>query len=169
MTPSSVPRTRTTLGGSPPGVPRLYLEEKTTVRVRFNEVDTLRIVWHGHYANYFEEARRALGRRYGIDYTTFIDHLIPVPVVQLRIDYFSPARLADTLEVTARMFKTDAARLEFEYEIRREGEGTLLANGSTVQVFTNLQGELLLTWPPFMLERLKAWEPLWIQPSNPSR
>ncbi len=91
-------------------------------------------------------------------------------VVAVTANRDSPiARLADTLEVTARMFKTDAARLEFEYEIRREGDGTLLANGSTVQVFTNLQGELLLTWPPFMLERLKAWEPLWIQPSNPSR
>ena len=57
-------------------VPRPFIEEKTSLRVRFNEVDTLHIVWHGHYVNYFEEARRAFGRRFGIDYTTFIEQRI---------------------------------------------------------------------------------------------
>jgi acyl-CoA thioester hydrolase len=141
------------------------LEETTTVRVRFDEVDALRIVWHGHYVSYFEEARRALGRRYDIDYPVFFEHDVPAPIVQLHVDYRMPARMADVLEVTARLLKSEAAKLEFDYEVRRQGEDTLLATGSTTQVFTNRAGELLLTWPPFMLERLKAWEPLWIHPA----
>ncbi len=163
---------RATLNGGQPGLSNAqpcvpnqpYLEETTTVRVRFNEVDVLRIVWHGHYANYFEEARRAFGRRYGVDYTVFIDHNIAVPVVQLHLDYYTPARVSDVLEVRARLLKSEAAKLNFVYEVRREGEEKLLCSGSTVQVFTTPQGELLLTWPKFMLERLKAWEPLWITP-----
>jgi acyl-CoA thioester hydrolase len=151
-------------GSSPPGPPRPYLEETTTVRVRFNEVDTLRIVWHGHYANYFEEARRAFGRRFGVDYTTFIEHHTSVPVIHLQVDYLAPARLEDTLEVTARLFKSEAAKLEFAYEIRRKGEPALLATGSTIQVFTTPTGDLLLTWPEFMHDIIKAWEPLWKQP-----
>ena len=162
--PSTRPH-RSTLA-APPALPRCpYLEETTTVRVRFNEVDALRIVWHGHYASYFEEARRAFGRRYEVDYTAFIEHNVAVPVVQLHVDYFAPARLSDVLEVNARLFKSDAAKLNFSYEIRRQGEETVLATGSTVQVFTTPAGELLLTWLPFMLERLNAWEPLWKQPS----
>jgi len=149
-------------------VPQPWLEESTAIRVRFNEVDVLQIVWHGHYVNYFEEARRAFGRRYGIDYTAFIEQAIAVPVVQLKLDYFAPARLADTLEIKARLLKSDAAKLCFEYEIRRQGESALLAAGSTVQVFTTVSGELLLTWPPYILERLKEWEPLWIYPQNQS-
>lgn len=132
--------------------------------VRFNEVDALHVVWHGHYANYFEEARRAFGGRYGVDYTTFIEHHLAVPVIHLHVDYFAPARLSDTLEVTARLFKSDAARLDFEYEVRRKGAAALLATGGTSQVFTTPAGELLLTWPKFMLERLTAWEPLWKLP-----
>ncbi len=142
-----------------------YLEESTLIRVRFSEVDALHIVWHGHYVNYFEEARRAFGRRYGVDYTTFLEHRVAVPVVQMLIEYFATARLADTLEVRARLLKSDSAKLNFVYEIRRPGEERLLATGSTVQVFTNPAGELLLTWPAFMLERLKAWEPLWKEPA----
>jgi acyl-CoA thioester hydrolase len=134
------------------------------VRVRFNEVDALHIVWHGHYANYFEEGRRAFGRRHGIDYTVFLEHRVAVPVVQLHIEFLAPARLPDVLEVTARLLKSEAARLDFAYEIRRQDEGTLLATGHTMQVFTTPQGELLLTWPAFMVERLQAWEPLWHQP-----
>jgi len=145
-----------------------WLEETTSLLVRFNEVDALRIVWHGHYVNYFEEARRAFGRRYGVDYAAFMDNAVAAPVVQLAVDYYRPARLTDTLEVTARLFKTEAAKLFFKYEIRRRGESALLAAGSTVQVFTTLSGELLLTWPPFVLERLNEWEPLWKHPQNPA-
>ena len=41
-----------------PRTTRPYLEETTTVRVRFQAVDSLRSVWHGHYVSYFEEGRR---------------------------------------------------------------------------------------------------------------
>lgn len=165
MKPSAPTRRRTTLAQTPHAAARHYLEERTVVRVRFNEVDALHIVWHGHYANFFEEARRAWGRRHGLDYPVFFEHGVAAPVVQLQVDYLLPARLADVLEISARLWQTDAARLEFTYEIRREGEATLLATGRTVQVFTTPAGELILTWPPFMIELLKAWAPLWKNPS----
>ena len=160
---------RPSLGGSATEALTSFLEESTSLRVRFNEVDALQIVWHGHYANYFEEGRRAFGRRYGVDYTLFLAQKVAVPVVQLQVDYFAPARLADTLTIKARLLKTEAAKLVFEYELRREHEEPLLASGRTVQVFTTPAGELLLSWPAFMLERLQAWEPLWIHPTPTSQ
>lgn len=157
------PHSRITLRNAP-SAPRPFLEEKTLIRVRFSEVDAMRVVWHGHYVGYFEEARRAFGRRYGVDYTVMFEHNTPAPVIQLRVDYYAPARMADVLEVTARLFKSESAKLEFGYEIYRQGEATLLAAGSSVQVFTNVAGELLPVWPVYMTELLKQWEPLWIQP-----
>lgn len=144
--------------------PRPFIEETTTVRVRFNEVDALHIVWHGHYVNYFEEGRRAFGRRLGIDYTTFIESRIAVPVIRLEVNFIAPANLADSLVVVTRLLKSESARLDFDYEVRREADHTLLATGSTSQVFTTPAGELILNWPPFMLERLQTWETLWKMP-----
>ncbi len=144
--------------------PRAFIEDKTTVLVRFNEVDSLHIVWHGHYVNYFEEGRRAFGRRLGIDYPTFIEQRIAIPVIQLEVNFLAPAKLPDTLVVTTRLLKSDSARLDFDYEIRRQADHALLATGSTSQVFTTPAGELILNWPPFMLERLQTWEALWKQP-----
>jgi acyl-CoA thioester hydrolase len=154
---------RQTLGFTRPA-PKPYLEETCVIPIRFHEVDSMLVVWHGHYAAYIEEARRALGQRYGVDYTVFFSNNTPAPVAQLRLDYLAPARLTDTLQVTARLFKSEAAKLEFEYEIRRQSDQNLLAFAGSLQVFTNLQGELLLTMPPFMVERYRAWERLWIQP-----
>ena len=144
--------------------PRPYLEERCIIPVRFHEVDSMGVVWHGHYVAYLEEARRALGRRHGVDYTTFFAHDTPAPVGQLHLDYIAPARLADTLVVTARLYKSETAKLEFEYEVRRQRDGILLVHASSLQVFTTTQGELLLTMPPFMAERYQTWESLWIQP-----
>ena len=143
---------------------RPYLEETTLVRVRFQEVDSLRIVWHGHYVSYFEEGRRGFGRKYGVDYAVFAEHHQAAPIVQLAVDYLAPAQMSDVLAVTARLFPSDAAKLEFAYEIRRSGKDHLLATGTTVQAFTTLDGELLLQRPPWLTELYRKWEPLWIRP-----
>jgi len=71
---------------------RPYLSEATQVRVRFQEVDSMSIVWHGHYLTYFEDARRAFGRRYGLDYSVFLEHNIGAPMVSVWVDFLSPAR-----------------------------------------------------------------------------
>ena len=144
--------------------PRAFIEDRTTVLVRFNEVDALQIVWHGHYVNYFEEGRRAFGRRLGIDYPVFLEQRIAIPVIHLEVNFLAPARLSDTLTVTTRLLKSESARLDFDYEIRRVADGALLVTGSTSQVFTTPAGELILNWPPFMLERLESWKTLWKLP-----
>ncbi|MBL9137324.1 MAG: acyl-CoA thioesterase [Verrucomicrobiales bacterium] len=143
---------------------RPFLEESVAVQVRFQEVDTLRIVWHGHYVAYLEDGRRAFGRRYGVDYPLFRERGVAIPVVHLAMDYLAPALMDDVLTVTARLLKTDCARLDFDYEVRRATDGVLLARAETRQAFTTPQGELLLGWPDFMEERLKSWEAQWRPP-----
>ena len=144
---------------------RMYLSETTQVRVRFQEVDSMSIVWHGHYISYFEDARRAFGRRYGLDYPVFLENNIGAPVVGVWADFLSPAMANDILDVEARLYKTDGAKLEFGYEVRRCKTGDLLATGGSVQVFSTLEGDLLLTWPQLLLNRHEAWKDLWITPA----
>ena len=144
---------------------RMYLTKTTRINVRFQEVDSMHIVWHGHYISYFEEARRGFGRRYGIDYPAFLENDIGAPVIQVWVDYISPALFTDQLDVVARLYKSDGAKIEFGYEVRREETQELLASGGSVQVFTTLDGELLLTPPALMDERYNAWKDAWIAPA----
>ena len=39
------------------------LVNKTSLRVRFSEVDSMQIVWHGEYVRYFEDGARGATRR----------------------------------------------------------------------------------------------------------
>ena len=48
----------------------MELKSSTTIRVRFNEVDSMNITWHGHYVTFFEDAREAFGKEYNLDYLT---------------------------------------------------------------------------------------------------
>lgn len=141
---------------------RPYLQGRVRLGVRFHEVDSLGIVWHGHYVAYFEEARRAFGREHGVDYPVLAEHGLAAPVVELWVDYKTPARLTDELEIATRLFRSESAKLEFGYEIRCGRR--LVATGGTVQVFASLDGAMLLAPPPLMRRLYQEWEPLWIRP-----
>lgn len=134
-----------------------YLEHTAPVRVQLREVDALGIVWHGNYFSYFEVAREAFGRRYGLGYKDIVAAGLIAPVVQATCDYLVSARYEDEIDVTARLFRQEAAKAVFHYEARRRADATLLATGQTVQAFTDLNGELLLAIPQFMSDFYAAW------------
>ena len=41
--------------------------------IRFSEVDSMGVVWHGHYAMYFEDAREEFGKKYHLEYLFMYD------------------------------------------------------------------------------------------------
>ncbi|MGA7990112.1 MAG: thioesterase family protein [Thermoanaerobaculia bacterium] len=115
--------------------------------VRFPEVDSYGVVWHGHYVQYFEVARNALCATFGLTPADALAHGYKVPITRVAMDLKRPARLDDRLAVTARLVPTETAKLAMDYEIRREGTGELLASGATEQVILDPTGQLLLTFP----------------------
>jgi acyl-CoA thioester hydrolase len=115
--------------------------------VRFPEVDSYGVVWHGHYVQYFEVARNALCAAFGLTPADALAHGYKVPITKVTMDLKRPARLDDRLAVTARLVPHETAKLVMEYEIRREGTGQLLASGATEQVILDPSGQLLLTFP----------------------
>ncbi|MCP4638976.1 MAG: acyl-CoA thioesterase [bacterium] len=127
-----------------------FLEHTAPVRVRFQEVDSMGIVWHGHYLTYFEDARVALGRRFGIDYRDIRDAGLLAPVVHTECDYMAPATYGDELDIVARLYREDTPKIEFTYCVFRRADGEVLATGRSTQVFTDPEGELYLTMPDFL-------------------
>jgi len=139
-----------------PGAPsplRLTLSRQ----VRFEEVDSMGIVWHGRYPSYFEDGRVALGHRYGISYSDFIREEIPVPVRQMQIDYCHPLQFEDEFEIETILHWSDAARINFEYGLRN-AQGRVVCTGCTVQLMLDRDLNLLLEPPPFFAEFLEQWK-----------
>lgn len=137
----------------PDGPPSLRVTVKC--RVRFDEVDSVGIVWHGRYASYFEDARVALGSKYGISYSDFICHKSPIPIRQIKIDYLEPLFFDDEIDVEAILHWSPAAKLNFEYVIRKDEN--VVCTGYTIQLMLDDSFQLLLSPPPFYVEFMEKW------------
>ena len=125
--------------------------------VRFSEVDSMNIVWHGSYMLYFEDAREAFGREYGIDYLTIFGQGYYAPLVDINFSYKRPIVYGMRPQITITYRPTDAAKIIFDYEIHDRDSGTLLATGHSVQVFLDKQYQLVWINPPFYEEWKKKW------------
>lgn len=133
------------------------LRMDTLRTIRFEEVDPLGIVWHGRYPSYFEDARVALGDRYGIGYADFRRERVAAPIKQMRADYILPLRFGERCTITALLHWTEATRINFEFEIRNQN-GQLTTTGCTVQLFLDERGGMLMSPPDFYLHFLRRWK-----------
>lgn len=133
------------------------LRVRTKRRVRFEEVDSLGIVWHGRYVSYFEDGRVALGEKYGIGYMDFYAHGVVAPIKKMHFDYHLPLKFQEEMTIEAILHWSDAARMNFEFIIRN-GAGDRSTTGYTVQMMMDLNQRILLVPPPFYLEFCKQWK-----------
>ncbi len=135
------------------------LTASITTRVRFSEVDSMKVVWHGEYVRYFEDGREAFGRQYaGIGYLDIYESGYTAPIVDLQLHYLRSLTIGDEITIETHYTATDAAKLCFDYLIRRNTDGEIAATGSSVQVFLTPEGELSLTNPDFF----EAWKKRWL-------
>lgn len=134
------------------------LTGRTTIKVRFSEVDSMKIVWHGEYVRYFEDGREAFGRQYpGIGYMDIYDSGYAAPIVDLQLQYLKPLTVNDEIVIETKFIPTPAAKICFEYLIRKVDEDEIVARGSTVQVFIDSGGMMVLNNPPFYEKWLAQW------------
>lgn len=136
------------------------LEDICHVPVRFSEIDSMRRVWHGTYVTYFEDGRESFGRHFpGIGYADMQCAGIYAPVYDLRVRFLAPLRLDDVAEVYTRYEYRPGARLDFCYEVYRASDHVKCAEGASVQLFIDAQGQLLLDLPDFYVR----WQAHYLQ------
>ena len=128
------------------------LVQSTETRVRFSEVDSIGIVWHGHFVKYLEDGRESFGRKYGLAYFDVYDHNLLTPLVKMDIDYKLQVKYGDEVIIETAYVNCDAAKIMFHYEIYRKSDQALVLTANTIQVFVNKDGELELTNPSFYLD-----------------
>lgn len=125
--------------------------------VRFSEVDSMNVVWHGSYTLYFEDAREAFGKEYDLEYMGFFKHGYFAPLVELTFHYKKPIRYEMRPRIDIIYRPTEAAKIVFDYEIHDPEDDSILATGHSVQVFMDTDYNLVWDNPPFYLEWKKRW------------
>jgi acyl-CoA thioester hydrolase len=131
------------------------LKETIKVKIRFSEVDSMDVVWHGNYVRFFEDAREAFGIKYGIPYLDVYHNGYYTPIVSINCEYKSPLKYGDEALVEITYFDTPAAKVVFKYNIYNASTNALAATGETVQVFISTTDNCLSISNPDFFEKWK--------------
>jgi acyl-CoA thioester hydrolase len=135
----------------------MELIDSKEIAVRFGEVDSMAIVWHGNYIKYFEDGRESFGAKYNLGYLDVYRNNIMIPIVKVTCDYKKPLVYGDIAIIETRFVNSEAAKIKFEYSVFRKSDHELMATGTTMQVFLTPEKELLLMAPEFFIGWKKKW------------
>lgn len=129
-------------------------EEK--IRVRYAETDQMGYVYYGNYGAYYEVARTEMLRKTGFSYKELEEMGVMMPVLEMNIRYFQPAKYDELLTVKVIMKEMPKVRIKFEYEVYNQ-QGTLLNKGTTELVFVNMEKNRPCLAPEIFLKKIEPY------------
>ena len=130
-------------------------ETHVELEVPFRHVDMLGVVWHGHYFEYFEEARTKLLRSCDLDTGDLIGPRFAFLVIESRCRYTAPLFYRDQIRVAA-WLSDIRHRINVRYEITNLSKGNRrAARAHTILATTDLERNLLLEAPDEIQRRLR--------------
>ena len=114
-----------------------------TLRVRWRECDVQGIAYYGSYIDFIDVAQAEYFRNLGIlTHNTESRKLFDLAAVKVTLEYKSPAKIDDLIDVHIRVHKMGFTSIAKRWEIYRSGTNKLLATGETISVnYESVSGE----------------------------
>ena len=128
------------------------MTNRTSIKIRFHEVDSLGIVWHGNYVSYLEEGREAFGREFGLGYYDVFNQGYTIPIVKLDMDFKLQVKYGEEIIIETTFVDNEAAKIIFAYTIYRKSDNAVVLTANSTQVFLNKEGMLEIINPEFFLD-----------------
>ena len=108
------------------------------LRVRWSECDLQGVVFYPQYLAYLDHTVTELWREAIGPYTEMIPvHGVDMVVAEARIGYRDSARFDDELEIAASLTRLGTTSITTAFEIRRIGDGVVLAEADLRHVFVD--------------------------------
>ena len=132
------------------------LWQEALLRVRYAETDKMGVVYHANYLIWFEIGRTEFCRARGFSYRDMEENENAFLVVaESYCRYKAPAYYDDVLRVRTHITELRRRSLRFGYEIVRESDGTVIAEGETGHVVTDANCRVR-SLPPGFAEMILA-------------
>ena len=112
---------------------------ETTIKVRFNELDSYGHVNHSNYLHYFEEARISAISQRGKSINQLLNEGFLLVVAQIETRFLSPAYLSDSLLIESGITQTRRASAQWFQKITKDN--TVIAIQNTRVGCTTTQGK----------------------------
>ncbi len=133
------------------------LINRVNSKIRFSEVDSMKVVWHGNYLKFLEDGREAFGNQYQLGYYDVFDEGFMTPIVKMDLNYKNTLCYLDEITIETEFINTNAAKIVFNYRIFRVSDNKLVLTANSTQAFIDLEGTLQLTNPDFYVQWKKKW------------
>lgn len=111
-------------------------QSESKIEVRYCETDRMGIVHHSRYYPWFEIGRNDFFKRSGMTYNEVEKAGILLPLIESHCHYHHGAQFGDMVLVKTSISELTPARIKYAYQIFREQDNQLLAEGYTVHAFT---------------------------------
>lgn len=113
----------------------------SSLRVRYAETDQMGIVYYANFFVWFEIGRADFCRQHGFRYRDMEQQDgLYIIVAEAKCRYKAPARYDDEILVRTCLRGARRRVLTFGYEVYRQADQQLLAEGETVHVITDREG-----------------------------
>lgn len=130
-----------------------------SLRVRWAEVDSQGVVFHGNYLTYFDTAQTEYLRNLGYPYPQGLAEAgTDLYVVKAGVELHGRVRFDDLLEVHVRISRVGKSSLNFGFEVYRSGEDDLLVSGKEVYVNVSDEGGKATAIPQKIREAIGEFE-----------
>ncbi len=130
------------------------------LRVRFAETDLQGIVFNANYLIYTDVAWTEYFRAIGLDYKDMVETGADTVLARTTVEFKSPARFDEVLEIHTRVSKIGNTSLVFEFEIYPEGEDRLITAASSLYVCIDPKSLRPVRIPDelrSLIERFEGW------------
>ena len=104
------------------------------IRVRFADTDLQGIVFNGNYLTFYDVAWTEYFREIGLTWKAMIESGVDTVLARTTIEFKSPARFDEILEVYTRVSKIGNTSIIFDFEIYPEGEERLIGTAQSLYV-----------------------------------
>lgn len=133
------------------------------IYIRFSEVDSMGIIWHGNYVQYFEDGREFFGEKFGLSYSDIRENGFLVPITKLEADFKNYVKHGTELEIETIFHYSRVAKICFSYNIRNKKTNKLVCSGKSEQVFIDALTYRLNFFKP---EFFRKWEERMFENTN---
>jgi acyl-CoA thioester hydrolase len=104
------------------------------LKVPFHDLDPMRVVWHGNYLKYFDQARFGLFEAAGVDlYQYMLKYSYLFPITRTATKHIAPLQPNDDFICKATVVEA-RYKIAMEFEIRRLPDRVICTRGKSDQV-----------------------------------
>lgn len=125
-------------------------ESEYELKISFENIDMMGIVWHGNYIKYMEQARCDLFSKLNYTYIDMKNDGFAYPVAKMKVKYIKPAELNDTLVVKTKIEELEPA-LIIKYAIYNKKTNDKIFCAETMQIAVDIKTRKSIYSAPYQL------------------